>query len=119
MNLVCITLIQDNKNKTEIRKATLLDLDKLMRIYAHARKMMAINHNPHQWKDTDPEKELIISRINQISHYIVENNSHICCGFSLIPGKDPTYDEIECKWLNDLHYLTIHSIASDNSEKVY
>lgn len=101
----------------EIRKATLNDLDELMRVYAHARSEMIKNDNPHQWKDSEPQLDKLVSRINDGVHYIIENNGHICGGFSLIPGKDPTYSYIEGSWLNELPYLTIHTIASDNTTK--
>ncbi len=101
----------------EIRKATLNDLDALMEIYAHAREEMIKNNNPLQWAKVEPEKSKVISRINSGVHYVIEENSQICGGFSLIPGKDPTYEHIDGKWLNDLPYLTIHTIASNNTVK--
>lgn len=97
-----------------IRKATLKDIDTLMNLYAHARGEMVKNNNPHQWKDSEPEKCKLITRINNGVHYIIEENSQICGAFSLIPGKDSTYDYIEGSWTNDLPYLTIHTIASNN-----
>ena len=100
-----------------IRKATLNDLEILMEIYAHAREEMFKNNNPLQWGNVEPEESKIISRINKGVHYIVENNGFICGGFSLIPGRDSTYTHIDGAWLNDLPYLTIHSIASNNKVK--
>ena len=117
INLVCINITRDNISKMKIRKATLNDLDALMAIYAHAREEMIKNNNPHQWKDVEPEKDKIISRINDGVHYVVEENGLICGAFSLIPGKDPTYERIDGKWLNDFPYLTIHTIASNNTVK--
>ena len=115
--LVCIKYTKDNDFKMNIRKATLNDLEPLMEIYAHARKEMIKNNNPLQWGNIEPERTKIISRIENGFHYIVENNGQICGGFSLIPGKDPTYSHIDGAWLNDLPYLTIHSIASNNTVK--
>ena len=101
----------------KIRKATLEDLDKLMEIYAHARKEMIKNNNPLQWANVEPKEEKIISRINDGVHYIIEENGNICGAFSLIPCRDPTYEHIDGQWLNDLPYLTIHTIASNNTVK--
>ena len=98
----------------EIRKATLKDLRQLEELYAHARSEMVKNGNPHQWRDIEPKIETIVSRINDGVHYIIENNGAICGAFSLILGKDPTYSYIEGQWVNDLPYVTIHSIASNN-----
>ena len=117
INLVCIKGSRDNNYKMTIRKATLEDLNSLMEIYAHARAEMFKNNNPLQWGNSEPEESKIISRINAGVHYIIENNGEICGGFSLIPGKDPTYSHIDGKWLNDYPYLTIHSIASNNTIK--
>lgn len=101
----------------KIRKATLEDLDKLMEIYAYAREEMIKNNNPLQWANVEPEEEKIISRINDGVHYIIEENGNIRGAFSLIPGRDPTYEHIDGQWLNDLPYLTIHTIASNNTVK--
>ena len=100
-----------------IRKSTLEDLDDVLRIYAHARQQMKLNGNPHQWKDSEPSEDKIIRDIKQGNHYVVLNEGHICAVFSMIFGKDPTYSYIEGQWLNDLPYVTIHRIASDNSIK--
>ncbi len=101
----------------KIRKATLNDLEELMQLYAHAREEMIKNNNPHQWSTVEPEQSKVISRINDGVHYIIEENGHICGSFSLIPGKDPTYEHIDGQWLNDLPYFTIHTIASNNIVK--
>ena len=100
-----------------IRKATLEDIDSLMSIYDIARETMFENNNPLQWGNFEPSKDKITSRIKAGVHYIIENKNDICGCFSLIPGKDPTYNQIDGQWLNELQYLTIHSIASNNKEK--
>ena len=100
-----------------IRKSTLEDIDDIIRIYAHAREQMKLNNNPHQWKDSEPSIDKVINDIKHGNHYILENKDHKCGVFSMIPGKDPTYSYIEGKWLNDLDYVTIHRIASDNTVK--
>ena len=100
-----------------IRKATLKDLPRLLEIYAHARSEMIKNNNPLQWGNREPEESKIVSCINMGFHYVIENNGDICGAFSLIPGRDPTYTHIDGAWLNDLPYLTIHTIASNNTVK--
>ena len=45
-----------NKDKGfTIRKTTLQDVPRLMDIFAHARKFMAENGNPNQWKNIKPQ----------------------------------------------------------------
>ena len=101
----------------KIRKSTVDDLDSILSVYAHAREQMKINNNPHQWKDIEPRVNNIITDINNGNHYIIENNGDICGAFSMIPGEDPTYKYIEGEWLNDLPYVTIHKLASNNKYK--
>ena len=107
----------NNKLEMKIRKATLDDLPELLKLYAHAREEMKKNNNPLQWADFEPTESKLVARINDGFHYIIENNRGICGAFSLIPGRDPTYSHIDGEWLNDLPYLTIHTIASNNKEK--
>lgn len=100
-----------------IRKTTLNDLDLILGIYAHARKMMRDNNNPNQWGDSYPLKEDVIKDINNGDSYLIYENSEVYGVFSLIFGEDPTYSYIEGKWLNDNNYATIHKIASNNKRK--
>ena len=101
----------------KVRNSTLEDIEEISKIYAHAREQMIINHNPHQWRDSEPKLETVIQDIKNGNHYIIENNSEICGVFSMIPGKDPTYEHIVGNWINDLPYVTIHRIASNNRYK--
>ena len=101
----------------EIRKARLEDLEELLKLYEHARQEMIQNNNPLQWGYTEPAKEKLIARINDGNRYIIENRGSICGAFSAIPGRDPTYNHIVGKWLNDFPYITIHTIASNNTQK--
>ena len=101
----------------KIRKATLDDIDSLIKLYEHARQEMIKNNNPLQWGNTEPSTDKLISRIKDGNHYIVEKDGVFCGAFSAITGRDPTYTHIVGKWLNDNPYITIHTIASNNKEK--
>ena len=77
-----------------IRKSTEQDLERMMEIYAYARRFMAENGNPNQWGPTGT--------------------------FYYVQGKDiePTYREItDGSWLSDAPYGVVHRIAADGSEK--
>ena len=100
-----------------ISHSSINDLEEIKRIYAHAREQMKISNNPQQWKDSEPSIEKIVSAISSKNHYKIENDGRICGVFSLFHGKDPTYSNIEGAWLNDDKYVTIHSLASDNTVK--
>ena len=47
----------------QIRKATIEELDEIMKIYAFARNFMAEHGNPTQWGQNKPSKEQIESDI--------------------------------------------------------
>ena len=101
----------------EIRNSKMSDLEDIERIYQHAREEMVKSGNPHQWKNTEPKIEKIIKDINSNNHCIIVDENHICGVFSMFFKEDPTYRYIEGKWENDFPYITIHSIASDNTNK--
>ena len=106
----------------EIRKSTLNDLDRIMQIYAFARRFMAAHGNPNQWGPTHWPPEALIRRD------IAEGNSYVCVNdagkvvgtFFFISGADiePTYRNIaDGAWLDDSPYGVVHRIASDGSER--
>ena len=101
----------------KIRKSTKDDLPEILTLYQHAREEMKKNNNPHQWKDTEPRVENVIADISNGNHHILEKDGVICGAFSMLFSEDPTYAYIEGKWLNDLPYITIHKLASNNLHK--
>ena len=96
----------------DIRKATFGDLDEILAIYERARRFMAENGNPHQWKNVHPPKSSLEENIRDGLLYVIENEGVIDGVFFFDEGPDPTYDYIEGKWLNDRPYSVIHRIAS-------
>ena len=105
-----------------IRKSTEQDLDRIMEIYAFARRFMADHGNPNQWGPTNwPPEALIRKDIRQGSSYVCVNDEDTVVGtFFFIQGKDvePTYRDIkDGTWFDDSSYGVVHRIASDGSEK--
>ena len=100
-----------------IRKTTYKDIDELKDIFNHARKIMKENNNPSQWGDNRPDFSLIMNDIDNNQSYIVLDDELIVGTFALIEGIEPTYIDIDGKWLNDNDYLTIHRIASNGKSK--
>ncbi len=105
-----------------IRKATLQDLDRIMEIYAHARKFMAQHGNPRQWGATNwPPEALIRQDITEENSYVCLNDANQVIGtFFFVLGADiePTYRQItEGHWLDESPYGVVHRIAADGSEK--
>lgn len=103
----------------QVRKAVFADMDKILDIYAHARRHMAQNGNPRQWGETYPPAALVESDIAEGSLYVVEDRE-IRGVFAFFTEPDPTYSYIENgTWLSDLPYGTIHRVASDGSGGVF
>lgn len=99
-----------------IRKATSVDLEEILPVYDKARSHMRGSGNMTQWVNGYPSKEDLSRDIAKGNLYVGENeNGRIVLAFAFIIGDDPTYREIDGKWLRDDPYGTIHRIASDGS----
>ena len=103
----------------EIRKSVEADLDRIMEIYARARRFMAEHGNPNQWGPTNwPPEELIRADIAAGYSYVCVQEGRIVGTFFCRYGKDvePTYREIsDGDWLNDGAYGVIHRLAADGT----
>ena len=44
--------------------------------------------------------------------FVLEREGRVQAVFSLVPGPDPTYGEIDGAWLRDTPYWAIHRVAS-------
>ena len=61
-----------------IRRSDTADLDRIMKIYEHARRFMAEHDNPHQWGPTNwPPADLIRSDIADGSSYVCVHEDRI------------------------------------------
>ena len=102
----------------EIRKTRIDELDKVMDIYAHARRFMAEHDNPTQWGNNKPSRE-------QVEQDILAGKCHVCVEgeslaavFYFAHETDPAYGKIyEGQWLNDEDYSVVHRIASAGTVK--
>ena len=102
----------------EIRKTKIEELDKVMEIYAYARKFMAEHDNPNQWKNNKPSKEQIEQDILAGKHHVCMEDKNIAAVFYFAKETDPTYVNIyDGQWLNDEDYAVVHRIASSGIVK--
>ena len=97
-----------------IRRALPTDVPRMQEVFAHARRFMAATGNPHQWAETYPSPELLLSDIASGDSYVCLLNGKVVGTFVLREGDDPTYHAIyDGAWPNDEPYATIHRIASN------
>ena len=105
----------------KIRKAAEEDFERIMEIYAYARRFMAEHGNPNQRGPTNwPPEELIHTDIAGGNSYVCTQEGRIVGTFFFICGKDiePTYADItDGAWLDDGPYGVVHRIAADGSAK--
>lgn len=100
-----------------IRKAQYKDLDTIDKIFYFAKKYMRENGNLQQWAKQYPNHDDVIKDMGKDAAYVVESDNRVVAYFAYIEGIEPTYINIEGKWLNDSEYGTIHRIATDGSIK--
>lgn len=97
-----------------IRKATSIDIDKIIEIYKSAQDFMIRTGNPSQWGHSYPTKDIIRSDIDLEVCNLICGSDGPHGVFALFEGIEPTYENIEKgEWINDDEYVTIHRIASD------
>ena len=105
----------------EIRKSTASDLDRIMEIYARARRFMAAHGNPNQWGPTHWPPEALLRRdIAEGNSYVCVHEGRVIGTFYFIQGKDieSTYARIEDgAWRDERPYGVVHRIAADGSAK--
>ena len=98
----------------ELRKE---DIEEVVKIYEEAKAFMIEHDNLTQWDDNYPSKSIVLEDIKNNHGYVIIDNEKIVGVFALIFGIDPTYIEIDGKWLNDNPYGTIHRIAGKTNSK--
>lgn len=102
----------------EIRKTRIDELDKVMAIYAHARKFMAEHDNPTQWGANHPPRKLVEQDILAGKSYVCVEGDVLAAVFYFAQEEDPTYAKIyEGQWLNEEDYAVVHRIASSSAVK--
>lgn len=73
--------------KLNVRKAVMDDLDRLMEIFAAAKRFMADTGNPGQWVAGYPQRELMAGEIASSWCYVCETEEgRVVATFCLIPG---------------------------------
>lgn len=97
-----------------IRKATEVDLERIMYLLDCGREIMRASGNPNQWPVGKPSREQIERDIAAGVSYLVIDGDIAVGTFAFILGPDPTYAYIEGgEWTDDtLPYYVVHRMAS-------
>lgn len=102
----------------DIRLASYTDLNRIMDIYAYARKFMAEHNNPTQWGNNKPSREQIEKDILSGKSYVCVEDGQIAAVFYFAHETDPTYEKIyDGNWQNEETYAVVHRIASSGTVK--
>ncbi|MBQ4348133.1 MAG: GNAT family N-acetyltransferase [Clostridia bacterium] len=101
----------------EIRKTKPEDADRVMEIYAAARRFMREHDNPTQWADGRPFRQDIETDINEGCSYICLHEAKTVGVLRFTVGDDPTYKKIDGRWMSDEPYAVVHRIASSGEVK--
>jgi hypothetical protein len=103
-----------------IRNTTDQDFERVMEIYAYARKKMAEHGNPNQWGAINwPPADLILKDIQEQKSFVCEDEGKVIGVFFYDYGKDiePTYRVLENgEWASNQPYGVVHRIAADGSK---
>ncbi|NLH64246.1 MAG: GNAT family N-acetyltransferase [Erysipelotrichaceae bacterium] len=99
-----------------IRKAEEIDIPEIHAIMQQARRYFAAENIP-QWQGEYPAEIDIVDDLKQNGGYAAEEDG-IVVGYCFIQVmKDPNYDHIEGKWLNEEPYAVMHRTCIHNEYK--
>ena len=102
----------------EIRRTRENEIDKVMEVYAYARKFMVEHDNPTQWGANKPSREQIEKDVQAGKHYVCVVDGQVAAVFYFAREIDPTYVKIyDGEWLDDQEYAVVHRIASAGTVK--
>ena len=95
-----------------IRHATEADIETVLQMYAHSRRLMRAAGNTTQWVGYPTEAD-VRADIEAGASYIVEDEGRAKGTFALVPGVEHTYGFIDHgRWVQpDRPYSTLHRLA--------
>lgn len=116
----------DNKfTHLDIRKAEMSDLDRVMRVYEIAKKIMVSEGNTSQWQEGYPSRELLKEDIEKEQCFVCidsnnyyENEEDAIIGVFVLTGAEESYENIyDGEWLDDEPYRIVHRVGSTGDVK--
>ena len=102
-----------------IRRATMNDMQTVLRLYKDARKYMRSQGNSLQWGPSDMPEDSVITDLQRGQLFLgVDEADRPHYVFAFLLGIDHTYRKIkDGAWPNDAPYGTIHRVASDGTQR--
>lgn len=100
----------------KLRKTKNEDIPKVLKIYNEGREALR-KDGVDQWQTEGPSEESLRKDMAKDQSYVLEDNGEIVGTTANIIGVDPTYLEIDGRWLNEEDYLTIHRFAVTDKYK--
>ncbi|NLW15829.1 MAG: GNAT family N-acetyltransferase [Erysipelothrix sp.] len=95
----------------KFKVATLSDLDSVVSIIDSAISSLKEDKST-QWQSGIPNRDTLRKDILNKTCYVLFKDGLICATVNLTTEKDPNYEKIDGKWLNeDEVYMTIHRFA--------
>ena len=90
--------------------------DRYVAIYVGARRFMAANGNPEQWRDKDFALDVDLDLASGALCEGRNEAGELLGVFAFLEGPDPTYQVIDGAWLDDSPYRVLHRVASSFRE---
>ena len=96
----------------KIRHAATSDRKFIEGAYEYARAFMHANGNATQWPDGYPSRIDAAEDIARECCFLVADDERPLAVFTLAPGPDETYAEIDGAWHSNADYYVIHRVAA-------
>jgi GNAT superfamily N-acetyltransferase len=93
-----------------LRKATISEVPAIWEILQDAIEQRRLDGST-QWQDGYPNELSVKNDIENGYAYVLTENESILCYAAIIFDKDPSYENIEGKWLTDGDYTVVHRVA--------
>ena len=90
--------------------------DAYVEVYRNARRFMAANGNPEQWRDKDFALDVDLDLASGALCEGRNEAGELLGVFAFLEGPDPTYQVIDGAWLDDSPYRVLHRVASSFRE---
>lgn len=82
------------------------------RIFSMAKDFMRLSGNGQQWTANYPTSKDVVQDIKSENAFVCVNDEDIPVGTFALCDYEPSYEEIDGKWLSDSPYIAVHRLAT-------